>query len=1331
MKGKRISRMLAIMLVFMMVFTLIPGTALAGSTVTDNNSSEDVTRDVYVSFQNVNSTTGVKQFELPKTKITVSSNLAEEYGYKDKISPSEHVSALDVLVAVVKRLKGDNGVKDNLSLGSSGYVTLFGSNLFSFAVDGFYPSDGIEASYGYTGSTVDTTIVNDNQYIEMFMYDKTYTDDYSWFEKDGKKLDRIYVKKGESLTLNLKGYGYAYNGGKPLASLADCTFGFKGVNIFSLGENIFSNIKTGDNGVVSLPFMETGKYIVSAQTNTTAGPRHNECSHIILTMDNFYDYMEDWMENSEKYCTFSMNMLNAESEASALEGCECSCCGARLEELSQIGDNYSGKLIMPTLEVEVVESLTNEMKAANIAEDLDWTVIAGENDIFYNVTKNLNLVTSYEGATITWETSDSEIISPDGKVTIPEPYNGNRYVTLTANVNIGDAHASRNYYINVYEPEPPVKILTDNEQNNIIDKVLSSFKIDNKNGQELLYSDYFRDFIPAAIKNGESLNINQKNSVINRVIIDAQSNMSSSILGSLAKDVLVLTSLGIDASKLIVEGTSINLLEKIYSAGMDNLTIYNAPYVLLAYRCNDNYIIPSGAKLSEDEVINYILKNQVLDTNNSNFGAWGYTGWENAGDTASVMLGLSDYISYNSEKVGNGKIRDSLQQAENYIINSQPISADFGGANYNSYIILNECFYNNDAREKTYGEEYPDVIDALLSDRITSGSDIYWFKNYTGSKDVYSTADAYRALVSFRLYNNKGNGKIYDFSDKQLQPLTVETVQKRLTGVFVKTPNKIKYKLGETADYTGMTVTAKYNNRDTEILNESGYSVLGFDTTSVGTKTITVKVQQILEDEVITQTGSFTINVSEAEGTTPELNTVTTTVKNADGTVIASGNTTINKGVTNVLDVLKTVLANAGLTATIKNGNYVASIDNLSEFDMGGNSGWMYSVNGYTPPTTSANQYILKGGENIVWYYTKDYTKEPGVMVPENQSSVTTSGTAGSATTTTPTEVTVSGDTAKATIKTENAAEAIKQAKEKKSAEIVIEVANADIKTAEKVQVELPTATAKEILNTTTADLTVKTPIGTVTVPRDTLKEAVAEAKGTTITVEVAAVSKPNDTQKKAAGTNGQIISVTIKSGSTVISTFGGKSLKLKSEVPAKLKGKNIAAIHIAADGTIEQLTGKLVKEGTKEFYEFMTTHLSTFALVDADELGLEVNDEEANIEAVKKLVSGMTLKASSSKTSRKNIKVALTVDKDTAAAIKEIKDMGYTVKYKYYRSTRKASKYQAKTTKTTRSFTNTAGKKGTKYYYKARIQVYDKDGKLVAQTALKQCRYAARTWTK
>ena len=73
---------------------------------------------------------------------------------------------------------------------------------------------------------------------------------------------------------------------------------------------------------------------------------------------------------------------------------------------------------------------------------------------------------------------------------------------------------------------------------------------------------------------------------------------------------------------------------------------------------------------------------------------------------------------------------------------------------------------------------------------------------------------------------------------------------------------------------------------------------------------------------------------------------------------------------------------------------------------------------------------------------------------------------------------------------------------------------------------------------------------------------------------------------------------------------------------------------------------------------------------------------------------------------------------------------MGDTVKYKYYRSVKKSSKYTALKTKALNSYVNTKGKKGTKYYYKAMVLVYD--GKtLIAQTELKQCRYGVRSWNK
>ena len=104
---------------------------------------------------------------------------------------------------------------------------------------------------------------------------------------------------------------------------------------------------------------------------------------------------------------------------------------------------------------------------------------------------------------------------------------------------------------------------------------------------------------------------------------------------------------------------------------------------------------------------------------------------------------------------------------------------------------------------------------------------------------------------------------------------------------------------------------------------------------------------------------------------------------------------------------------------------------------------------------------------------------------------------------------------------------------------------------------------------------------------------------------------------------------------------------------------------------------------------------------------------------------SKLTLMARSKKTAKLNIKVVVKGD------LKAITDAGYTVKYKFYRSTKKSAGYKAVLTKKAPTYFNTYGKKGTMYYYKARVMIYDKEGNFVAQTALKQCKYANRLWTK
>ena len=116
---------------------------------------------------------------------------------------------------------------------------------------------------------------------------------------------------------------------------------------------------------------------------------------------------------------------------------------------------------------------------------------------------------------------------------------------------------------------------------------------------------------------------------------------------------------------------------------------------------------------------------------------------------------------------------------------------------------------------------------------------------------------------------------------------------------------------------------------------------------------------------------------------------------------------------------------------------------------------------------------------------------------------------------------------------------------------------------------------------------------------------------------------------------------------------------------------------------------------------------------------------------AFKEKLLNLGLTVRTSKTAQKNVKAVVKETSESNDLIKEIKDAGYTVKYKFYRSTKKSSKYEAKITKTEGNYINTIGKKGTKYYYKVKLQIYDTEGKPVGQTELKQCKYGLRIWSK
>ncbi|MFA7461786.1 MAG: S-layer homology domain-containing protein [Anaerovoracaceae bacterium] len=78
------------------------------------------------------------------------------------------------------------------------------------------------------------------------------------------------------------------------------------------------------------------------------------------------------------------------------------------------------------------------------------------------------------------------------------------------------------------------------------------------------------------------------------------------------------------------------------------------------------------------------------------------------------------------------------------------------------------------------------------------------------------------------------------------------------------------------------------------------------------------------------------------------------------------------------------ILDESNLTIT-GSGNYVSAINGLAEFDHGPGSGWLYMVNGELSGSIAADAYRLEADDNVVWYYTSDYTSDNNVQSSLNE----------------------------------------------------------------------------------------------------------------------------------------------------------------------------------------------------------------------------------------------------------------------------------------------------------------------------------------------------------
>ena len=228
--------------------------------------AEPVTVDVYIVSQLMG-----RFLSSPLELKTVSSDLAESYGFEDNV---DGVSALDALVREHELVYGDgfspDTAGDYLAVSYGSPAKAFGvesSDFYSgFMLNGGYPNDGTETSYGYNGTLVATQEIKDGDKIDFFFYeDPSYGDTYTWI--DGA----LSVLPGEDAEVTVTG-SFVMNGSsyKTPADFEASASPLEDANFAWVGENgklteiddVYSD--EDGNAVIPIPSdMEPGTYYLT------------------------------------------------------------------------------------------------------------------------------------------------------------------------------------------------------------------------------------------------------------------------------------------------------------------------------------------------------------------------------------------------------------------------------------------------------------------------------------------------------------------------------------------------------------------------------------------------------------------------------------------------------------------------------------------------------------------------------------------------------------------------------------------------------------------------------------------------------------------------------------------------------------------------------------------------------------------------------------------------------------------------------------------------------------------------------------------------------------
>lgn len=361
-------------------------------------------------------------------------------------------------------------------------------------------------------------------------------------------------------------------------------------------------------------------------------------------------------------------------------------------------------------------------------------------------------------------------------------------------------------------------------------------------------------------------------------------------------------------------------------------------------------------------------------------------------------------------------------------------------------------------------------------------------------------------------------------------------------------------------------------------------------------------------------------------------------------TWIATKTYRMDKGA-KVYDLFMRALDEAGIQAQGQNNNYVSAIYapgvlggyRLAEFTNGNGSGWMYTING-AHSNLGLQQQLLSNGDKVVWHYVNDWTYEtrdgmgigggsggssgdssywdkwleaPDVNPGSN--SIGTSSGGGGSSSVTGSEATVTasggsgGGTAAASLTTDKAKELVKEAVEKLTS------AKADAAGEVKVKVEtaadasgmtltLKTEALKAVADVKKLQLSVESPLGTVTFDAKTLTGLTESMKdGQDVILSMSEVKELSKTNQEIVGDH-RVFDLTLTVGGAAVHQFGGSitvALQYSPKTGEDVNG--LMVYHLGDDGVVTEMKDAKYDAARKGFV-FTTNHFSLFYIAKAQE---------------------------------------------------------------------------------------------------------------------------------